>query len=48
MSGRVYDIYDGRTLMFYNAKEDDLKISTGMVHYITFGKGDKPLVMFLG
>ena len=34
--------------MFYNAKEDDLKIGTGMVHYITFGKGDKPLVMIPG
>lgn len=34
--------------MFYNAKEGDLKISTGNVHYITFGKGDKPLVMIPG
>lgn len=34
--------------MFYNAKEDDLKISTGNVHYITFGKGNKPLVMIPG
>lgn len=34
--------------MFYNAKEEDLKISTGNVHYITFGKGNKPLVMIPG
>ncbi len=34
--------------MFYNAKEDDLKISTGNVHYITFGKGNKHLVMIPG
>ena len=34
--------------MFYNAKESDLIISTGNVHYITFGKGDKPLVMIPG
>ena len=34
--------------MFYNAKEDDIKISTGNVHYITFGKGNKPLVMIPG
>lgn len=30
--------------MIFNAKEADLKISTGNVHYITFGKGNKPLV----
>ena len=34
--------------MFYNAKEDDLKIGTGNVHYITFGKGHKRLVMIPG
>ncbi len=34
--------------MFYNAKEGDIKICTGNVHYITFGKGDKPLVMIPG
>ncbi len=34
--------------MFYNAKEDDIKIGTGNVHYITFGKGDKPLIMIPG
>lgn len=34
--------------MFYNAKESDVKISTGNVHYITFGNGDKPLVMIPG
>lgn len=34
--------------MFYNAKESDVKISTGNVHYITFGTGDKPLVMIPG
>lgn len=34
--------------MFYNAKEEDLRISTGNVHYITFGKGNTPLVMIPG
>ena len=34
--------------MFYNAKENDVQISTGNVHYITFGRGDRPLVMIPG
>ena len=34
--------------MFYNAKEFDVKISTGNVHCISFGTGDKPLVMIPG
>lgn len=48
MPGRVHDTYDGRPLMFYNAKEFDVKISTGNVHCISFGTGDKPLVMIPG
>ena len=34
--------------MFYGAKENDVRISTGNVHYITFGRGDRPLVMIPG
>jgi Predicted hydrolases or acyltransferases (alpha/beta hydrolase superfamily) len=34
--------------MFYGAKEGDINIGTGNVHYITFGLGDKPLVMIPG
>lgn len=34
--------------MFYNAKENDVQISSGNVHYITFGTGDRPLAMIPG
>lgn len=34
--------------MFYNAKEHTLKFENTQVDYITFGKGDKSLVMIPG
>ena len=34
--------------MLYNAKEKILKLDKMTCRYITFGKGDKPLVMIQG
>ena len=34
--------------MFYNAKEADVILSNGKMHYITFGTGNKTLVMIPG
>ena len=34
--------------MFYNAKEADVQLKDGKMHYISFGRGDKTLVMIPG
>lgn len=34
--------------MFYNAMESDVVLDNGKVHYLSFGKGDKTLVMIPG
>ena len=34
--------------MFYNAKEADVTLSNGKMHYVTFGTGNKILVMIPG
>lgn len=35
-------------MMFYNAKEDTLRLENVTMDYITFGKGTKPLIMIQG
>ena len=34
--------------MLFNVKEGKIKLSSGEVDYITFGKGTKPLIMIQG
>lgn len=40
--------FGGEYSMFYNAKEKLLEIQDIQMNYITFGKGEKPLILIQG